>query len=148
MVPSHLSRTLLPAVDPRRLRAEGIAKLQLLALGRRRCALVAPHSDVAEDCCWPSYAGTSASRSASSEADISRSLAVFAAGAAIWAQGCRRARKRLHSVNVVDRPDFSTFIFPASSDRGDCVAIGTGGSSPVARTQVAERIEAILPHAL
>src|SRR5262249_21167731 len=49
-------------------------------------------------------------------------------------------------VNVVDRLDLSTFIFPAIVNRGDVtVAIGTGGASPVLARRIRERIEAILP---
>jgi uroporphyrin-III C-methyltransferase/precorrin-2 dehydrogenase/sirohydrochlorin ferrochelatase len=57
-----------------------------------------------------------------------------------------RAREAGVPVNVVDRADLSTFVFPAIVDRGEVVvAIGTGGHAPVLARRLRERIEAILP---
>src|SRR5262249_43990475 len=69
-----------------------------------------------------------------------------AAGDALDAQITARARRHHIPINVVDRPDLSTFIFPAIVDRGEVVvAIGTGGASPVLARRLRELIEALLP---
>lgn len=57
-----------------------------------------------------------------------------------------RARDAGIPVNVVDRADLSTFVFPAIVDRGDVVvAIGTSGHAPVLARRLRERIEAMVP---
>jgi uroporphyrin-III C-methyltransferase/precorrin-2 dehydrogenase/sirohydrochlorin ferrochelatase len=71
---------------------------------------------------------------------------VSAAGDPIDSQIAQRARRGRIPVNVVDRPELSTFIFPAIVDRGEVVvAIGTGGASPVLARRLRELIEALLP---
>src|ERR1700745_2077370 len=79
--------------------------------------------------------------------DLSDAVAaVSAAGEALDAQIAARARRHRIPVNVVDRRDLSTFIFPAIVDRGEVVvAIGTGGASPVLARRLRELIEALLP---
>src|SRR6266516_2809588 len=81
------------------------------------------------------------------KADLSDAVAVVsAAGDGLDAQIASRARRHRIPVNVVDRPDLSTFIFPAIVDRGEVVvAIGTGGASPVLARRLRELIEALLP---
>lgn len=81
------------------------------------------------------------------QSDFSQFVAVVAAtGGALDEQIAARARAKNIPVNIVDRPDISTFIFPAVVDRGDVVvAIGTGGASPVLARRLRERIEAMLP---
>jgi uroporphyrin-III C-methyltransferase/precorrin-2 dehydrogenase/sirohydrochlorin ferrochelatase len=71
---------------------------------------------------------------------------VSATGDALDGQIAARARRHRIPVNVVDRPELSTFIFPAIVDRGEVVvAIGTGGASPVLARRLRELIEALLP---
>ncbi len=81
------------------------------------------------------------------DTDLSGALAlVSAAGAEIDERLAARARALGIPVNVVDRLDLSTFIFPAIINRGDVVvAIGTGGASPVLARRIRERVEAVLP---
>jgi uroporphyrin-III C-methyltransferase / precorrin-2 dehydrogenase / sirohydrochlorin ferrochelatase len=80
-------------------------------------------------------------------ADLSGLLAVFsAAGSSLDDAIAARARTLRLPVNVVDRPELSTFIMPAIIDRDDVVvAIGTGGASPVLARRLRERIEAVVP---
>jgi uroporphyrin-III C-methyltransferase/precorrin-2 dehydrogenase/sirohydrochlorin ferrochelatase len=81
------------------------------------------------------------------QADFGEFIAVVAAGGGpLDAQVAQRARERNIPVNVVDRPDLSSFIFPAIVDRGEVVvAIGTAGASPVLARRLRERIETVLP---
>ena len=52
-------------------------------------------------------------------------------------------------VNVVDRPDLSTFIMPAIVDRSPVViGISSAGTAPVLARQVRARIESLLPDGL
>lgn len=80
-------------------------------------------------------------------ADFSSFTAVIcAAGGTLDEDVAALARRSNVPVNVVDRPDLSSFIFPAIVDRGDVVvAIGTGGAAPVLARRLRERIEAVLP---
>jgi uroporphyrin-III C-methyltransferase/precorrin-2 dehydrogenase/sirohydrochlorin ferrochelatase len=81
------------------------------------------------------------------QADFSGLIAVVSAlGDARDDAIAAQARQQRIPVNVVDRPDLSTFIFPAIVDRGEVVvAIGTGGAAPVLARRLRERIEALLP---
>ena len=80
-------------------------------------------------------------------ADWSDVTAIFsAAGRPLDDAVAARARGGRIPINVVDRPDLSTFIMPAIVDRGEVVvAIGTGGAAPVLARRLRERIEALLP---
>jgi uroporphyrin-III C-methyltransferase/precorrin-2 dehydrogenase/sirohydrochlorin ferrochelatase len=81
------------------------------------------------------------------ENDLAGALAVVSSsGKEIDERVASLARALNILVNIVDRPDLSTFIFPAVVDRGDVVvAISTGGASPVLARRLREKIEAILP---
>lgn len=82
------------------------------------------------------------------EAELEGVIAfVLASGSELDERLARFAKARGIPVNAVDRPELSSFHFPAIVDRGEVlVAIGTGGSSPVLARRLRERIEAILPH--
>jgi len=79
--------------------------------------------------------------------DLTDAVAVVAAdGSPADEVIAARARAARIPVNVVDRPELSTFIVPAIVDRGDVVvAIGTGGLAPVLARRLRARIEALLP---
>jgi uroporphyrin-III C-methyltransferase/precorrin-2 dehydrogenase/sirohydrochlorin ferrochelatase len=91
--------------------------------------------------------GVEMSRADPRQADFSGLIAVVSAiGDARDDDLAAQARRQRIPVNVVDRPDLSTFIFPAIVDRGEVVvAIGTGGAAPVLARRLRERIEALLP---
>ena len=128
---------------------QAIAKLRLLRAAGASVHWYAPQSDVGEEYLLAShYAGhIGITIGEPTELDIASAMAlVSAAGGEIDERLAARARALHIPVNVVDRPDLSTFIFPAIVDRGDVVvAIGTGGASPVLARRLRERIEAILP---
>ncbi len=129
--------------------AQAIAKLQLLRSSGAHVRWYSQNVDVAEELVAAShYAGQiEFVVGEPTAADLAGAIAVVcAAGRGIDDRIAGRARDSSIPVNVVDRPDLSTFIFPAVVDRGDVVvAIGTGGASPVLARRLRERIEAILP---
>jgi len=124
-------------------------KLHLLRAAGANVRWVSQRADVAEELLAAShYAGRIEIAIGPPEAvDLAGAIAVVSAlGDAADEAIAARARDLSIPVNVVDRPDLSTFIFPAVVDRGDVVvAIGTGGASPVLARRLREAIEAILP---
>lgn len=61
----------------------------------------------------------------------------------------REARLRAIPVNILDRPDLSTFMIPAVVERGEVViGISTGGVSPSLAKRVQAEIEKLLPQRL
>ena len=64
-------------------------------------------------------------------------------------KAARLARSAGTPVNVVDRPDLSTFIVPALVRRGDVViGISTDGAAPALARRIRGLIEAVLPRRL
>ena len=128
---------------------QAMAKLQLLRAVGARVRWFSPDSTAEEQALlaghYAGYIGVTIDEPEA--ADFSGALAlVSAAGDEIDTRVAARARALGVPVNVVDRLDLSTFIFPAIVNRGDVVvAIGTGGASPVLARRIRERIEAILP---
>lgn len=80
--------------------------------------------------------------------DISGCAAVFGASGdlAIDRAVAEAARMAGVPVNIVDRPELSTFIIPAIVDRSPLVvAISSGGTAPVLARQLRARLEVMLP---
>src|SRR5262247_1838400 len=125
-----------------------LGKLRLLRAAGAHVRWFSRDADVAEEMRPPSGQGRlEISFGDPLKADWSDAVAVVsAAGDALDGQIAARARRHRIPVNVVDRPELSTFIFPAIVDRGEVVvAIGTGGASPVLARRLRELIEALLP---
>jgi uroporphyrin-III C-methyltransferase/precorrin-2 dehydrogenase/sirohydrochlorin ferrochelatase len=126
-----------------------LAKLRLLRAAGANVRWYASSADVAEEVLLasPPTGRLELSFADPLQADFSEFVAVVsAADGALDERVAERARARNSPVNVVDRPDLSTFVIPAVVDRGDVVvAIGTGGGSPVLARRVREWIEAVLP---
>ncbi len=123
-------------------------KLRLLQSAGARVRWYANGSGIAERAIAESAAGHAELIAADPRAaDFSAFTAVVSAtGDDLDDEIAARAWSHNVPVNVVDRLDLSTFIFPAIVDRGDVVvAVGTGGASPVLARRLRERIEALLP---
>lgn len=74
---------------------------------------------------------------------------VYSTDAALNSRVAEDARALGIPVNVVDRPDISTFIVPSIVDRDPVVvAIGTEGTAPILGQGLRARIDAMLPPAL
>ncbi len=129
--------------------AQAIAKLNVLRAAGANVRWFSAQFDVSEELLHAAnHAGqVGITIGEPDAADIADALAVVsAAGTEIDERIAAEAVRLRKAVNVVDRPELSTFIFPAVVDRGDVVvAIGTGGASPVLARRLRERIEAILP---
>lgn len=85
------------------------------------------------------------------ERDVEGAAVVFGASGdgAIDDAVSRAARLAGVPVNVVDRPDLSTFIVPAIVDRSPIVVgISSGGAAPVLARRIRAEIEAMLPSGL
>jgi uroporphyrin-III C-methyltransferase/precorrin-2 dehydrogenase/sirohydrochlorin ferrochelatase len=124
------------------------AKVRLLRAANATVRWYPGHADGAEDIRQTAEPGQlDLDFSDPLTADLSNAIAVVSAFGDARDEGiAARTRAAGIPVNVVDRADLSTFIFPAIVDRGDVVvAIGTSGQAPVLARRLRERIEAVLP---
>ena len=122
-------------------------KLRLLRKAKAWVTVVAP--DAAPEISELAEAGEIAWIARAFEAGdvLGQDLVVSATGLSdIDERVAKAARKAEQPVNVVDRPDLSSFITPAIVDRDPIViGISSGGSAPVLARRIRAQIESLLP---
>jgi len=121
-------------------------KVRLLVAAQARVHVVAPTAN-AELEAFAEEDRLSLSRRPVTESDIAGAAIVIAATGRdeIDTFCAATAQARGVKVNVVDRPDLSTFIVPSIVDRAPVlVAVSSAGTSPVLARRIRERIESSL----
>src|SRR5215470_12389506 len=100
-----------------------LAKLRLLRAAGAHVRWFSRDADVAEEVATLAGSGRlEISVGDPLKADFSDVIAIVSAsGHDLDAQIAARARRQRIPINVVDRPELSTFIFPAIVDRGEVV---------------------------
>ncbi|MDJ0945204.1 MAG: siroheme synthase CysG [Kiloniellales bacterium] len=126
--------------------AAALPKARLLQAAGAELRIVAldPDEDLRS---WAAAQGIALAERSFQERDLDGARIVIAAAsddeirAAVEAATARRI-----PVNVVDRPELSSFLMPAIVDRDDVVvAISTHGSAPVLARRLRRTLEALLP---
>lgn len=124
-----------------------VAKARLLADAGAAVTMIAP--EVADAALALLKAGRVAlARRPFADADVREKALVVAASGEDTLDASVAAAARAHGVpvNVVDRAELSSFIFPAIVDRGEVVVgVSTGGAAPVLAKQLRARLERALP---
>lgn len=123
-----------------------LRKANLLNAAGARIKVVAPHID---DALAQLLAGRDHRliRRAYASSDLDDMVLVVSAtdDRGVNEQVSRDAQARRIPVNVVDRPELCTVIFPAIVDRSPVIAsVSSGGSSPVLTRQLRQMLEAML----
>ncbi|WP_425404035.1 siroheme synthase CysG [Hwanghaeella sp.] len=125
---------------------DAVRKVRLLVAAGARVHVVAPGA-VAEIEAYADEDRITLSRRPVQDSDIAAAAIVIAATGIDTVDSHCAATAQAHGVkvNVVDRPDLSTFIVPSIVDRSPIlVAISSAGTSPVLARRIRERIEATL----
>ena len=126
--------------------AMALSKARLLRAAGADLRIVAQKPDP-EFRAWASEQRIALAERPFREGDLEGARIVIAAGPDdICRTVAEAAATRQVPVNVVDRPDLSSFLMPAIVDRDDVVvAISTHGSAPVLARRLRRTLEALLP---
>lgn len=124
-----------------------VAKARLLLAAGAEVHVVAPHGrDAFED--WAAAGAVAWARRNFDPSDVTgMTLVIGATGhPEIDAAVARAANAAAIPINIVDRPELSSFIVPSIVDRSPVtIGISTNGASPVLARRLREQIETILP---
>jgi uroporphyrin-III C-methyltransferase/precorrin-2 dehydrogenase/sirohydrochlorin ferrochelatase len=125
----------------------GVAKARLLLAAGADVHVVAPHGlDVFVD--WVEEGLVRRERHAFAPADVTgMTLVIGATGnRGVDEEVAAAAQEAAIPVNIVDRPELSSFIIPSIVDRSPVtIGISTNGTSPVLARRLREQIETLLP---